>query len=508
MSNYVSGVVLAFVAAATVSHAADPSSASVQKNLAATRAHYAELLAGPSPRVAELTLFTERLPKGGDLHHHYAGALYVETYLEWAAAQGHCIFTVTDPALKAEKYKVSTRPKDLSDAARAACMDVDAARKDDAFFRELLKRWSDKDYDNHFHEQLPPDQQFFTTFSYFDPVSELDYRGGLVTLREYAKAENVSYLETMLKGGPSVDKPEIDGLLGNITVDTPDAELNAALDKAFDLMANDPAVTAKLDSYLKLLEDTGKAVQDDDFTLRFQSYLPRHMALSKTFIRLYTSFAADARSEWIVGVNFVGPENRFVAMRDYRLHMKLFGYLKQRFPGTHVSLHAGELVPGMVPPDGLRTHISDAVLLAGADRIGHGIDIAHESGAESLMATMKQRPVAVEVNLTSNEFILGVRDEAHPLRLYQRHGVPFVIATDDAGVSRITLAGEYLLYVTRYRPSYDELKTAVYNSIRYAFLSEADKRVELQKLDRRFAAFEAGIASLPTGRQASSQSRK
>src|SRR6185436_10418768 len=107
---------------------------------------------------------------------------------------------------------------------------------------------------------------------------------------------------------------------------------------------------------------------------------------------------------------------------------------------------------------------------AGANRIGHGVDIAHETDAAELMAVMKQRPVVVEVNLTSNAFILGVKDEAHPVRLYARHGVPFVISTDDAGVSRTNLSGEYLLYASRYKPSYDELKRVVYNSIRYSFL--------------------------------------
>jgi adenosine deaminase len=105
--------------------------------------------------------------------------------------------------------------------------------------------------------------------------------------------------------------------------------------------------------------------------------------------------------------------------------------------------------------------------------------------------------VAVEVNLSSNAFILGVKNEAHPLMLYARYGVPFVISTDDAGVSRNNLSGEYLLYISRYKPSYDELKRTVYNSIRYAFLSDADKKDELKKLDQRFARFEALMAHQP-----------
>jgi len=92
------------------------------------------------------------------------------------------------------------------------------------------------------------------------------------------------------------------------------------------------------------------------------------------------------------------------------------------------------------------------------------------------------------------------------VQLYASHTVPFVISTDDAGVSRNNLTGEYLLYVSRYKPTYDELKHIVYNSITYSFLSEQEKRQEHLKLDQRFRQFEARIASLPqlkTARKAS-----
>jgi hypothetical protein len=48
--------------------------------------------------------------------------------------------------------------------------------------------------------------------------------------------------------------------------------------------------------------------------------------------------------------------------------------------------------------------------------------------------------------------------------------VPYVISTDDAGVTRHTLSNEYVLFASRYKPGYAELKKTSYNSIRYAFL--------------------------------------
>jgi adenosine deaminase/adenosine deaminase CECR1 len=71
-----------------------------------------------------------------------------------------------------------------------------------------------------------------------------------------------------------------------------------------------------------------------------------------------------------------------------------------------------------------------------------------------------------------------------------------VISTDDAGVTRHNLANEYVLFASRYKPSYAEVKKASYNSIRYSFMASADKERLKRQLDQRFAKFEAEIASL------------
>src|SRR3954447_16670314 len=38
-----------------------------------------------------LRRFLEEMPKGGDLHEHLSGAVYAETYLNWAMQDGLCI---------------------------------------------------------------------------------------------------------------------------------------------------------------------------------------------------------------------------------------------------------------------------------------------------------------------------------------------------------------------------------------------------------------------------------
>jgi len=71
-------------------------------------------------------------------------------------------------------------------------------------------------------------------------------------------------------------------------------------------------------------------------------------------------------------------------------------------------LHAGELAPGLVPPEGLCCHVRLAVEEARADRIGHGVDVMYEDRPYDLLKEMAAKGVLVETNLTSNADILGV----------------------------------------------------------------------------------------------------
>ncbi|WGZ95316.1 MAG: hypothetical protein QJT81_04845 [Candidatus Thiothrix putei] len=170
------------------------------------------------------------------------------------------------------------------------------------------------------------------------------------------------------------------------------------------------------------------------------------------------------------GVNMVAPEDNVVALRDYDLHMRMMGYLSARYLGVSISLHAGELALGLVPPDHLHDHIRKAVDIAGAKRIGHGVDVMHEDNPFQLLKTMKDNNVLVEVCLTSNDAILGVAGKQHPFPEYLKAGVPATLASDDEGISRIDLTHEYQRAALDYGLSYPDLKTLARNSIHYAFL--------------------------------------
>ena len=466
----------------------------------ATRQYYDSLIAGPSPDLAALTLLMTMMPKGGDLHHHYSGAIYVETYLDWVKQKAYCIYRADNAELKVVKFRIEMKPGGLNAASRALCLDVDQVRapSHEAFYRELLSRWSDKDYRNHSQLQVAPDQHFFDTFGYFGAFSDLDYNQGLRDLKVRAIAENVQYIETMLQSAPAPTpgNAALSKAINELPAGADQARVEAALAPLYEFLIGDQATAKGVADYLDSVDVAAAGIDDGEFKMRYQAYVVRSDAPARVFAGLYSAFAAVNARRRVVAVNIVAPENGIVAMRDYSLHMRMFAFLKRKHPSVRLALHAGELTLGMVPPEGLQSHIREAVEIAGAERIGHGVDIVYERDAVGLLRTMRERRVAVEINLSSNAFILGVKNEAHPVQVYRQQGVPFVISTDDAGVSRNNLSGEYMLYVSRYKPSYDALKETVFNSIRYSFLSEAEKTAELKGLAQRFAVFEAKAREL------------
>jgi hypothetical protein len=180
--------------------------------------------------------------------------------------------------------------------------------------------------------------------------------------------------------------------------------------------------------------------------------------------------AADPR---VVAINLVGEEDEHTAMTDYDEHMRMVGFLRELYPGVRVSLHAGELAPGLVPPEGLCCHVRGAVEQARTDRVGHGVDVMYEDRPYELLKNMADKGVLVEINLTSNDLILGINGKQHPFATYREFGVPVALSTDDPGIERIDLTHEYVRAVETYALSYADLKELVRNSVEYSFLPGA-----------------------------------
>jgi adenosine deaminase len=232
-------------------------------------------------------------------------------------------------------------------------------------------------------------------------------------------------------------------------------------------------------------EDAGCGV-----TVRYIAQVGRGGALAQVFALMLAGFELASAATPVVSLNLVQAEDDPNALGNFRLHMSMLDFLHARYPTVPITLHAGELTEGLVTPDALRFHIRESVLNGHAARIGHGVDIFNEDDPFALLRDMAAKKVLVEIALSSNDQILGVKGKRHPLRMYLQHGVPVTLVTDDMGVARSSHTQEYLKAVEEQDLDYPTLKRMVRNSIEYAFADSATKARLKSDLESALTAFE------------------
>jgi adenosine deaminase len=94
----------------------------------------------------------------------------------------------------------------------------------------------------------------------------------------------------------------------------------------------------------------------------------------------------------------------------------------------------------------------------------------YENEPQALLKEMASRHIMTEINLSSNDLILGVTGAWHPLPVYRAAGVPVALSTDDEGVSRINITHEYTRAALDFNLSYLDLKKMARTSIEHSFL--------------------------------------
>lgn len=436
----------------------------------------------------ELTAFMAQMPKGGDLHHHFSGSIYAEPLLAKAIQLDYYLnMESMAMAIKPSAQGVWKRLSSLASEGRLEAMK-----------NEILRRWSVKDYYPGFY---PSDQLFFESFDKYLPVLNEEYAPGMLEIKNRALAENVSYIETMFSPVYSrinlSDLTSFDGQLRQEASLSNDREVLNLLENLYTKLLQKEAITQAVNwnnSFIQQLHDSLK-IDDERFTMRYQKYVLRFKNPVDLFKDIVISFMSANTNNLVVGVNMVAPEHGETSMKDYRLHMLMFQFCHQKFPKVKYSLHAGELAMGQVAPESLTWHIRDAIHTAKANRIGHGVDMPYEKNSYELLRYMSQQKIPVEINLVSNRFILQIKEDKHPIKLYHQFKVPMVISTDDAGVLRTSLTEQYVLLAKSYPFfSYSDIKQIVLNSMDYSFIKETALKQKLrQDLLKRFQEFEEKI---------------
>jgi len=453
-------------------HSAESASSTRVPEARAAHAYDAAFHAGP----LAVQAFLAQFPKGADLHFHLGAGVYAETLIRVAAEDKVCI----DPSGPrfarngegATVHEPCAAP--LVPASSLNGSNLSQAQQD--LYDRVINAFSMRNfvptsgYSGH--------DQFFSTFDKFGGLDKRHTGEWLDEITRRADAQNLQYLELMET--PPFGHAAMLGYQAGWNGDLAKTR-QTLIDKGLrDEVAIDREEMRKaIDSRNKIQHcGTPEALPACRVQVRFIYQVLRAFAPVQVFAQTLLGFetvekSIDENSDDWVGINFVQPEDYMVAMRDYTLQMKMVEYLHSLYPKVHITLHAGELAPGMVPPEGMKFHIRQAVELGHAERIGHGVDALYEDDVAGLLKELARKHVMIEINLTSNEGILGITGDKHPFQYYRAAHVPVALSTDDQGVSRIDITHEYVRAAVDYHLSYQELKQLARTGLDHNFLAGA-----------------------------------
>lgn len=405
-----------------------------------------------------LGLFLRAFPKGADLHNHLVGAIYAENMLNWAAQDGLCVSLKSLEILS----HACPHPKEGEMPATALAGNPDAESRliDAMSMRDFTPSPADRSGHDH----------FFAAFRHFGSIDAAHQGDMLAEAMDRAAHDHITYIEPMIS--PALPAMIHAGFKHPMNGDDFAAAHKALEPEISALVTQARQETDAMDKQAQTVLKCGtpEAHPGCSVSVHYIFQVLRTLPPQAVYAQLDAGYAVVKADPRFVGLNIVAPEDDAIAMRDYTLHMRMFQFLSQVYPGVNLSLHAGELTGKLVPPEGLKHHIREAIEIAGAKRIGHGVDIASEDDVAGLLAEMAKKHVMVEINLTSNDEILNVKGAEHPLPLYRRAGVPVALSTDDEGVSRGDLTQEYVRAAQTYNLNYADLKQMSRTGLEYAFI--------------------------------------
>lgn len=400
-----------------------------------------------------LQSFFTAMPKGGELHYHFDGSTPAPTMLQLAKTGPYCLDSNTQTIYR----------------TKAAChgLSIQKLLDSPAQYNQVVQEWSMEHYTPGSEKGLA---HFFSIFGK-EATLQSDYSPQLLAkIIQRAATQHELYLEI---------------IAFHLTQDAQFAKKLQSLahltDKKRILLTNrsfqNHIQHIEKDSFLLLKQARQKLGCNSKphqaacaVNVKFQYYIYRNVPLDQVFAQALAGFVVAAQSNNIVGVNLVGDEHGELALKDYAPQMKIFEYLHSVYPTVHIALHAGELSDSLVPSKDLNFHIHDAVFVGQAERIGHGVDIRHENHLHQLIKKMAKKPVAVEINLTSNQQLLAITGKQHPLGFYLKHHIPTILSTDDEGILRTDLTQQYVEATTVYKLNYPTIKAMNRNTLTYAFL--------------------------------------
>ena len=215
-------------------------------------------------------------------------------------------------------------------------------------------------------------------------------------------------------------------------------------------------------------ESAQQAAGEFGIMVRLLASVNRHESLE--LAEQVAWLAADRIEKGLVGLDLAGNE------AEFPLHPFVGLFHEAQKAGLRITVHAGEWAGAA----SVRSALEDM----NAERIGHGVRILED---QSVVALARERGATFDVCVTSN-YQSGVVPslEAHPLLKMLEAGLNVTLATDDPGISQITLGDEYRQACETLGMTRQVLDERLLAAARASFLPDEERAGLVSRLKKEF----------------------
>ncbi|MCX5815439.1 MAG: hypothetical protein NTX75_04240 [Proteobacteria bacterium] len=428
-------------------------------------------------------------PKGADIHNHLPGSVMPETYINMGIKDRNCYGTdLNDKTML--RIIPNTGTPDSCPPGSSPLSGINAADH-----QRLVRSLSMYKYP--YTDIQSGHDQFFAAFGrlgvgYGSKNINIILGDMLAEMLRHARADNISYVETMTY----FQTGAIAGLADKLRQKYPGnsyytgtAHYGEMLDFLQKSGLPDAVNAARSDiaTYIDNAKNAlrcGSPEQDKACLVSYALIAAVNRAssirgnpgtpdLPGIFTQTAFSFLLSLKDKNVAGINLVGAEDSPISMQTFKTVMQFFSFFNSRFKDVNIALHAGELTPCFIEAGNpaFKEHLAGSIR-AGAKRLGHAVSIAYLNPADmkEVIDLMKVKNILIESPLTVNAQILGVAGNEHPFSSYWRHNVPVAFATDDEGISYASSTDTWVYSFMQYDfMDYNSMVRLARSSLQHSF---------------------------------------
>jgi len=392
--------------------------------------------------------FSEKLPKGADLHVHGSELMSAPGYFDYVSKNEQVYICKQ----KGEKYGSLIAVKSGEKAPDGFISLISALNKKIFTREQLLNLWTVSPYG--YATQTEAWDYFEALFDRVDVISSLkseSIRGYYYDAFKKYCENNILHIEFHRTIKTDIQREKMLELL-----------IRQAY---YDIKKEYPDFTLRI--IATGLKNRSQDILEDN----------KRLEIAKTLQGIIKDeFDKNNIHNFIIGYDLVNEEDSSRSLLEYAEYLK-----KYRSKDFNFYLHAGESLRNN------NYNLVDAYLLK-AKRVGHGYNLYM---FPKLLEKYKRAKIALEVCPVSNLRLGYVGDlRQHPAIEYIKRGLPVVIASDDPAFFEYkSLTDDWFAAILSFNLSLAEIKQLCMNSILYSGVSEQEKTRLMAAWQRQWQEF-------------------